>query len=190
VKRDIILRRRSDLRYQKYIRISKMFTNLTAEKLSLHALAIEDVDFIQELVNTPGWLQFIGDRSVHSKEDATNYINKIKSSPNIHYWVVRLTETQTPVGIISFIKRDYLEYFDIGFAFLPQYNGKGYAYEAAKAVLTTIGSMPKHPIVLATTVPDNVSSIKLLIKLGLRFERELQVGGEQLHVYSTVGKAL
>ena len=167
-----------------------MFTNLTTQRLSLHTLAMEDVDFIQELVNTPGWLQFIGDRNIHSKEDAINYINKINSSLNIYYWVVRLTETRAPVGIISFIKREYLEYFDIGFAFLPQYSGKGYAYEAAKVVLTTIGSMPQHPTVLATTVPDNVSSIKLLTKLGLRFERELEEGGEQLHVYSIVGKAL
>src|SRR5947199_5066293 len=102
-----------------------MLTNLTTERLSLNALAIEDTDFIQELVNTQGWLQFIGDRNVHSKEDAINYINKINSSPNIQYRVVRLTELQTPIGIISFIKRDYLEHFDIGFAFLPQYNGKG-----------------------------------------------------------------
>jgi RimJ/RimL family protein N-acetyltransferase len=168
----------------------KMLTNLTTERLSLNALAIEDADFIQELVNTKGWLQFIGDRNIHTKEDAVNYINKINSSPNIHYRVVRIKGTQAPAGIISFIKRDYLEHFDIGFAFLPKYNGKGYAYEAAKAVLAVISTMPEHPVVLATTISGNVSSIKLLTRLGLRFEKEIVIEGEKLHVYSSMNKTL
>jgi ribosomal-protein-alanine N-acetyltransferase len=167
-----------------------MLTNLTTDRLFLNALAVEDHGFIQELVNTDGWLQFIGDRNIHSKEAAVNYINKVNSSQNIKYLVVRLTVSQTPIGIISFIKRDYLEHFDIGFAFLPQYNGKGYAYEAAKAVLTTIGSMPEHPTVLATTIPDNERSIKLLNRLGLHFEKVMEVEGEILYVYSSISKTL
>ncbi len=167
-----------------------MLTNITTERLSLNALAIEDADFIQELVNTKGWLQFIGDRKIHSTEEAISYINKINSSQNVHYWIVRLKEAHAPIGIITLIKRDYLEHFDIGFAFLPRYNGKGYAYEAAKAVLSGVSMMPEHAIVLATTLPGNVSSIRLLTKLGMHFDREIEEGIEKLHVYSSVGKAL
>ena len=98
-----------------------MFTKISTERLSLDLLAPADAEFMQELLNTKGWLQFIGDRNIHSKEDAIKYINKINTTPNFYYWTVRLTDTHEPIGIISFIKRDYLEHFDIGFAFLPQY---------------------------------------------------------------------
>ena len=161
-----------------------MITTLTTERLSLQALAIGDADFIKELVNTKGWLQFIGDRHIYSKEDAINYVNKINNSQNIHYWVVCLKKINVPIGIITFLKRNYLEYFDIGFAFLPQFNGEGYAYEAAKAVLSMVMSKPEHPTVLATTLPNNTNSIKLLNKLGLEFDREIEVGDEKLQVYS------
>jgi ribosomal-protein-alanine N-acetyltransferase len=165
-----------------------MLTKLTTERLSLNALTVEDSDFIQALVNTKGWLQFIGDRNIHSKEDAIGYIKKINATTNFYYWVVRLTDTLEPIGIISFIKRDYLEHFDIGFAFLPQHSGKGYAYEAAKKVLSIVSSSQEHPIVVATTLPDNVSSINLLTKLGLHFDKEIKVGRERLQVYSNAPK--
>ena len=141
--------------------------------------------FIHELVNTEGWLQFIGDRNIHSKEAAIAYINKINGTPDFYYWVVRLKDIHRPVGIITFIKREYLTHFDIGFAFLPEYNGKGYAYEAANGVLSFIKLQPQHQTVLATTLAGNVRSIKLLVNLGFHFDREIVVGNNQLSVYST-----
>ena len=167
-----------------------MVTKLATERLSLDALAEEDHVFIQELVNTKGWLQFIGDRNVHSKEDAIGYINRINATENVHYWVVRLAATHTSIGIITFLKRAYLKYFDIGFAFLSQYSGKGYAYEATKAVFSLVTLNPEHATVLATTKPANVSSIKLLTKLGLRFDKEIEVGGDKLYVYSNFTETL
>ena len=161
-----------------------MFTKLATERLSLDALTAEDGGFIVELFNTKGWLQFIGDRNIHSKEEAIDYINKINATPNFYYWAVRRTDTLEPIGVISFIKRDYLEHFDIGFAFLPQYIGKGYAHEAAEEVLSVVRSKPEHAFIMAITMPGNTSSIKLLQKLGLQFEKEIEVGDEKLQVYS------
>ena len=166
-----------------------MLTKLETERLSLDALSPGDAEFILELLNTKGWLRFIGDRNIHSKEDALNYINKINGTPNYRYWRVRLSDTLQPIGIISFIKRDYLEHFDIGFAFLPQHNGHGYAYEAAKKVLSVVGSKPEHAVIVATTLPHNSSSIKLLQKLGFKFEREMTAGKERLLVYSNAVEA-
>jgi ribosomal-protein-alanine N-acetyltransferase len=135
------------------------------------------------LVNSEGWLEFIGDRNVHSLDDALEYIRRILKTPDFTYWVVRIRETNTPIGIISFLKRTYLEHFDIGFAFVPESNGQGYAYEAAKGVLAIVGKEPRFRKIVATTLPTNVSSIKLLKKLGLRFENEIQVGAERVHLY-------
>ena len=158
--------------------------HLTTERLNLDILTKEDHAFIRALVNTKGWLAFIGDRKVHTTEDAVAYINRILQHPQIFYWVVREKETNTPTGIISFLKRNYLEHFDIGFAFLPEYHGKGYAYEAAAAVMQMISALPGYYPVLATTVPENTSSIKLLNKLGLHFDRAIEADNTALHVYS------
>ena len=162
--------------------------SIVTDRLSLNLLNNEDDEFIIQLVNSPGWIEFIGDRNVHTREEALAYIDKIMTAPNIHYWVVRIIGTNVPVGIISFIKRDYLESFDIGFAFLPEFNGKGYAYEAAKEVLSIVGDNPAFHPVLATTIPGNVSSIKLLLKLGLHFDKEIEVENEKLLIYTNSKK--
>lgn len=150
-----------------------MQTNYKTERLQLRALTPGDTSFIFELVNTPGWIKFIGDRNVHSHEDADKYIQKILSNPAVDYLVVTLQDGQTAIGVISFIKRDYLEHHDIGFAFLPAYAGQGYAFEAAEAVLTNQLKLKEHATILATTLTDNYSSIRLLKKLGFVFSKEI-----------------
>jgi [ribosomal protein S5]-alanine N-acetyltransferase len=158
---------------------------INSTRLSLSKINLGDDAFIQQLVNSPGWLKFIGERNVHSQEAAIAYIEKINGIQNLVYWVVRVNPVSEPVGIISFLKRDYLDHFDIGFAFLPQFCGNGYAYEAAKEVLGIVRQQPEYDIVLATTIPGNVSSIKLLEKLGMYFEKEIHVGEDRLQVYTT-----
>jgi ribosomal-protein-alanine N-acetyltransferase len=159
-----------------------MQTSTGTERLSLNIITPADHDFIQQLVNTQGWLQFIGDRNVHSKEAAIAYIEKIINTPQLTYWVVREKNSDTPLGIISFLKRIYLEHFDIGFAFLPEFAGNGYAYEAAAAVLDNVKK--EFDPILATTIPSNEKSIGLLRKLGFRFEKEIEMDGHPLHVYT------
>jgi RimJ/RimL family protein N-acetyltransferase len=148
------------------------------ERLNLEKLNTDDYDFINTLVNSKGWIENIGDRNIHSKNDAVAFIDKILVTENFYYWVVRTKDANTPMGIISFLKRSYLDHFDIGFAFLPAFSNKGFAYEAAKAVLHTMSRQPAFKIVLATTLHTNINSIKLLIKLGFRFEKEIEIENE------------
>jgi ribosomal-protein-alanine N-acetyltransferase len=163
---------------------SLQFQNrLSTDRLGLDILNLEDYDFITSLVNSKGWIENIGDRNIHTKSDAIAYINKILKTENFFYWVVRLKDACTPIGIISFIKRSYLEHFDIGFAFLPAYYRKGYAYEAAKEVLNMVSKLPEHNVVLATTILSNTNSTKLLTKLGFTFEKEIEIENEKLWVY-------
>jgi [ribosomal protein S5]-alanine N-acetyltransferase len=161
-----------------------MQNKIVTQRLRLNWLTQQDDEFVLALLNSKGWIEFIGDRKVHSKEDAVAYIFKICTTPNLFYWVVRVKKDNTPIGIISFLKRSYLDNFDIGFAFLPQHNGQGYAFEAAAKVLLIVSKKQKYYPVLATTVPQNVNSIKLLTKLGLRFEKAIEVANEPLHVYT------
>jgi RimJ/RimL family protein N-acetyltransferase len=155
---------------------------INTERVFIKPLSAKDNRFILALLNTDGWLKYIGNRNVNSEADAMAYIQKINENPNISYWVVTLKETDIAIGLITLIQRDYLPFKDIGFAFLPAFSGKGYAYEAAKGILSKM----EEKNILAITLPENKPSIKLIEKLGLKFEKIIEQDKEQLHLYSAL----
>lgn len=159
---------------------------LETERLILRWLSAEDAAFMLELVNDPGWLRFIGDRGVHTLEDARDYI---LNGPVAMYrragfgmYMVELKQSVTPIGICSLIERVGLEDIDIGFAFLPAFCGQGYAYESASAMMTYAQDTLGLNRVVAITAPDNQRSISLLTKLGLCFVDLLRLGQDQPEV--------
>ena len=123
---------------------------LETDRLTLRQFTIHDTDFIISLLNSPGWLEFIGDRNVKTQEQATDYLlnGPIKSYHENGFGLslVELKHPQKPIGMCGLLKREYLEHPDIGFAFLPEYSGKGYAYEIAKATMDYAEAMLKMPI--------------------------------------------
>jgi RimJ/RimL family protein N-acetyltransferase len=157
--------------------------HFTTDNLVIKKLTIEHTLFLQELVNTEEWIKYIGDKNIHSTEDALTYINKILDNDNIDYWVVYLKEKHIPIGLISLIKRDYLQHHDLGFAFLPTYTGKGYAYEATYSVLHYLIQLPQHITILATTIIENNRSIALLKRLGFHFKEIIQTDTETLNLF-------
>jgi [ribosomal protein S5]-alanine N-acetyltransferase len=160
-----------------------MRSHFATPRLLLTSLVLDNDEFILGLVNTPGWLSFIGDRNIRTASDARGYINKINQNPAIKYWVVELGQGKIPIGIITFIKRDYLAFHDIGFAFLPAYAKSGYAFEATSFILKYLAAERIVAHLLATTVPANTDSIRLLAKLGFKPEREIEVVEQKLLVY-------
>lgn len=161
-----------------------MKSNYETPRLLITGLTTADAAFIFELVNSAGWIKFIGDRNIKTKEDAVHYIQKILANRDINYRIVRLREQLTPLGIVTFIKRDYLQHHDIGFAFLPAFSKQGYAFEATSAVLSDLQMSEEYPVILATTIRENKASIQLLRKLGFAFKGEINNGSEILHLYS------
>jgi [ribosomal protein S5]-alanine N-acetyltransferase len=155
---------------------------ITTERLYLKLVSPNDFEFIFRLVNSKDWIAFIGDRNVDSPEAAKQYIDRIIATPNFNYWVIREKHSDSPVGIISFIKRDYLPHFDVGFAILPECYGHGYAMEATRELITEY-KMLGHETILATVMPANIRSIQLLVKLGFILLQDLEVNQERLHVF-------
>jgi RimJ/RimL family protein N-acetyltransferase len=152
---------------------------LDTERLSLSRLTFEDAEFILRLVNEPSWLEFIGDKGVRSLEDARNYL---RTGPMASYeqhgfgmYLVRRKSDGARLGMCGLIKRDTLPHVDIGFAFLPEHWGQGYAHEASAAVLAHAQRDFNLPRLLAITSPHNQSSIRILERLGLRFERLMEL---------------
>jgi [ribosomal protein S5]-alanine N-acetyltransferase len=162
---------------------------LETERLLIREFIPADSSFIMQLLNSPGWLRYIGDRNVRSEDDAINYLTNgpMKSYREHGYglWLVALKDQEAPIGMCGLIKRDYLEHTDIGFAFLPEYTGKGYAEESAQAVFNYAKSTLFLPIIAAITVPGNASSIKLLEKLEFKQQRTIELNGEQLLLFQT-----
>ncbi len=158
----------------------------------IQELELGDAPFILELLNTPQYIQFIGDKNVRSIKDAeANIQERIDSyaSNGFGLWLVTLKESGVPVGTCGLIKRDALEHVDIGFAFHPNYFNKGYAYEAAKACLRYGYEKSGLSKVVGITDGDNQSSIKLLEKLGLQFEKELETpDSEKVLLFSPIKK--
>jgi len=163
-----------------YIRVK---TYLTTQRLSIAPLSLAESAFILELLNSAGWLRFIGDRNVNSLEEAASYIHNIVANPDSRYFVCKLRDSKKPIGVVTLIKRNYLKFHDIGFAFLPHFINNGYGYEAANEMIKYLQHAHLYPQLLAISIPENTSSIKLLEKLGLRFEREMQRDHEKLLVY-------
>ncbi len=147
---------------------------LETDRLKLSRLAPNDAPFIFELVNEPSFVENIGDRNVRSEEDAVGYIQNGPMASYERYgyglYKVELKETTTPIGICGPLKRDTLEYPDIGFAFLPRFWGQGYALESASAVMDYSRETLRLTDIAAITTPTNQRSIKLLEKLGFKFQ--------------------
>ena len=148
---------------------------IETERLLIREFDLDDVEFIVALLNSPAWLQYIGDRGVKNIEEAKSYLlNGHMESYRVNgfgLWMVELKDGSVPIGMCGLIKRDVLDDIDIGFAFLPQYIGKGYGYEAAAPTM----AYAKKPLglnrIVAITDPANIHSISLLKKLGMEFEK-------------------
>jgi RimJ/RimL family protein N-acetyltransferase len=141
-------------------------------RLRLRTVTLEDAPFYLELVTDPAFIAHIGDRGIRSVEEARRALAAgpmaMQQARGHSLYLVELKDSGRPIGMCGLIKRDTLTDVDIGYAFLPAFRGRGYAFEAGAAVLAyapTIGLTR----VAAITSPDNAASNGLLRKLGLRF---------------------
>ena len=163
---------------------------LETDRLILRQMTIDDAEFILELLNEPSFLHFIGDKGVRALADAREYILR---GPIASYerhgfglYLTVLKEGAVPIGMCGLLKRESLADVDIGFAFLPRFWAKGYALESALAVKAYGLDILGLKRIVAITNPDNEASIRLLEKLGLKYERliRLSEGSPEIKLYA------
>ncbi len=140
-----------------------------------------DGEFMRVLVNDPEWIRFIGPRNVNDIAGARAMLRE-RYLPQyarlgFGFNAVERKQDAALVGMCGLIQRDYLPHPDIGFAYLPQYRGMGYALESARAVLDQARDLFKLPRVLAIATPENDRSIHLLTQLGLRYVDDVTTPG-------------
>lgn len=171
---------------------STIMTVLQTRRLSLRRMSVDDSNFIVELLNDPSFLRFVGDKGVRTPEDARRYI---LTGPMDSYerhgfglWLVQLRASETAIGMCGLLKRESLSDVDIGFAFLPQYRTKGYAYESAAAVMNYARTNLGLNRVVAIADDDNTGSHRVLEKIGMSFERRIRLSddGPEIRLFVTL----
>ena len=155
--------------------------SIETNRLLLRPISIDDVDFMLKLINCPGFLRFIGDRNIRTEEQTITYLQDMLNNPDITYWAILIKENQVPVGVVTWVKRDFLPSPDLGYALLPEFEGNGFAFEASQAWLDY--QQKTHKTVLAICQADNLASIKLLRKLNFYLEEVFEKGGHLMQRY-------
>jgi ribosomal-protein-alanine N-acetyltransferase len=165
--------------------LSELVT-IETDRLRIRKLSLDDAEFILRLLNEPSFIQNIGDRGVRTPDDARAYIlNGPIASYETHGFGLCLVELKKPltaIGICGLLKRDALEHPDIGYALLPEFWSRGYAYESATAVIDYGRDVLGLKRILAVVNPDNSQSIRLLEKIGFRFQRPIRLSADSPEV--------
>lgn len=163
---------------------------LETPRLVLRRFTPNDATFAMALVNDPAWIANIGERNVHSLEDARAYLEKgaiaMYAREGFGLYAVVLKDSGTTIGMCGLVKRAGLDDVDIGFAFLPEYRGLGYAVESAEAVRDYATVTLGLKRLVAIVSPANQPSIRLLEKLGFRYESPVKLPGddEEISLYA------
>lgn len=165
------------------------FKSFETERLTLIPTSEDDAAFLLELFNTPKWLKYIGDRNIRTVDDARTYVRE-KIRPQLEllgfasYTIVQKSDGQK-IGMCGLYDRAGLEGIDIGFAFLTEFEGKGFAYEASVQLKDAAFNEFGIDELLAITTKDNYSSQKLLEKLGLKVAGTVKIPNddEELLLY-------
>ncbi|HLO32171.1 MAG TPA: GNAT family N-acetyltransferase [Anaerolineales bacterium] len=157
---------------------------LETERLLLRQFSTEDAEFILEALNQPSFIQNIGDRGVRTLADARMYL---ENGPISSYakngfgsYLVILKGTHASIGMCGLVKRAGLEDVDIGYSFLPKFWSNGYAVEAALAVKAYAKDVIGLKRLVAITDPANAGSIRVLEKIGLRFEKMVRLSEDDI----------
>lgn len=166
-----------------------MPVRIETARLTLSAFDTSDRAFIIDLLNSPGWLRFIGDRNVTDRASAESYLlngpMQSYATNGFGLMKVELKGTSVPIGMCGLLKRAYLDFPDLGFAFLPDHQGKGYALESAQEIVAYAHRQLGIASILAIVMPSNEKSIALLEKVGFVYQHPIAVppDGEMLSLY-------
>lgn len=170
---------------------TRVVTVIETGRLRLRRLLVGDAEFVLRLLNEPSFIQHIGDKGVRTIDDARAYIlnGPVASYEKLGFglWLVEETASEAPAGICGLLKREVLADVDIGYAFLPEFWSRGYAFESASAVVSYAWNTLKLKRVVAVVNADNESSIRLLEKLGFHYERmvRLEAGTPEIKLFAS-----
>jgi RimJ/RimL family protein N-acetyltransferase len=159
---------------------------IQTDRLLINKITIDDAAFVLELMNDKDWIKNVGDKGVRTIEDAQAYIQqrfiKTYQESNCGFYSLNIKNTHEIIGIAGLVDREGIDHIDIGYGILPEFRGKGYAFEATKAIYDYGYQELNLEKIVAIVNPDNLHSIKLLSKLGLEFEKMIRLPDEEIDI--------
>src|SRR5688572_17594645 len=100
---------------------------MESSRTFLREITAEDSCFFLELVNTEGWLKYIGDRNLRTEEESRKYLQdrviRHYSQHGFGMWLVIEKYERKSLGICGLVCREGLDHPDVGFAFSPRFQG-------------------------------------------------------------------
>lgn len=155
---------------------------LQTERLALRHLTLDDADLMLAIWNDPAFIRNVTDRGIRTLDESREAMSKgalkLYEDHGFGPYHLSLRSDATAIGICGIFVRDGLDDPDIGFSLLPEFCSRGYAWEAARAVLDYARDELQLPRITAIVAPGNAPSIGLIEKLGLRFESTMCLPGE------------
>jgi RimJ/RimL family protein N-acetyltransferase len=160
----------------------EVVVHLETDRFWIRDLCSDDAAFVLELTNEPAFIANIGNKGLETLEDAVQFLAEgswtCQPKPGYGQFLVELKGSGDPVGVCGLLYRDSLDVTDVGFAMLSQHRGRGYASEAAEAVMQYGYSDLGVEEIVGLTSAENLPSIRVLEKLGMKFDRMVKMRGD------------
>ncbi len=161
-----------------------MAFSLETERLQLREFTLADAPYMLRQLNEPSFIENIADRGVRTLQQAEAYLQNGAMASYQHsdfgFWAVIEKSSQQIIGMCGLVKRDNLPHTDLGYSFLPEYFGHGYAFEAAQATVHSAKNQFQLQKLLAIVNVENAASRKLLEKLGFQYQRMIALYDNEL----------
>ena len=151
-------------------------------RLRMKPVTVNDAELMLTIWNDPAFIRNVTDRGIRTLEQSRDAIKdgaqKLFEDYGYGPYCMSLKSDGSMIGICGLFRRDNLDDPDIGFGVLPDFVGKGYAGEAAQAVVDYARDTLKIGVLTAIVSPENAPSIGLIEKLGLTYERMITMPGD------------
>ena len=148
-------------------------------RLQLQTLSLADADFILSIFNEAEVIRFTGNRKLRTLHDAKNYLCRsvfaMQEKQGFSLYLCRRREDNQPVGLAGLVKRPGMQHPEIAYAIADAHCGRGYAFEAANAVLIYARDHLAIDTLQGITHPENQASVHLLKKMGFEDKGLVQV---------------
>lgn len=151
----------------------------------LSAPEANDIEQVVRLYTDARVREFLGGPA-DAKTIRTQFRIIIDTDTTKNLWVVRCKTNRVFIGVVSLDPHHDGTDTEISYQLLPEWWGQGYAQEAVQAIVTYGLADLKLPRVIAETQTANMTSCRLLERVGMRFERHVERFGAAQSIYTTV----
>jgi ribosomal-protein-alanine N-acetyltransferase len=173
-----------------------MPTTIDTRHLLIRPFTLDDAAAYWPLLSLPEVLRYVGETPTTSLEEVRQILLAAPLKDYAQHGYGRMACIEKNSGrLVGFSGLKYLADLrdtDIGYRFLPECWGKGYATESAQALMAQGREEFGLARIIGLVDPANGASRRVLEKLGLLFERMLdpEDGHGAMHLYaSTVSTA-